>query len=394
LEIHVISGVGYPTPVFTLAEVEALATDLSRVVESDDEAVSKIESARRILLAATHAFPCFRPHADAHYYPREGYTVAVRMRPPAGGIPEHEEADEEKEAEEEEEEEEDGPAAFSARLAAFGETGGKGERMQAALGSVAASLEALKAIDSTFAPPATGPITFVRAGQLELGGLGAPPSGHEEHQASASASGAPAPASRGRCGWVLDTAGQLPTPGGRMLMHMRPPPPGGKPLGRLPRLCTRPPCSSSITWHLPGGPKVRFSVRSELSFVVWAYPAQLAAQLPAEPLHPDYLSPAALVARSRVLTSAAVVGDALQGPWGGQPFEAVTLDARTTALWPAKLRAEPRPDFAPLPAGTPRELELVGGLPARVQLRRSPAKAAVGAVPTPRLQMWPTSRQP
>jgi hypothetical protein len=33
LEIHVISGVGYPTPVFTLAEVEALATDLSCVVE-------------------------------------------------------------------------------------------------------------------------------------------------------------------------------------------------------------------------------------------------------------------------------------------------------------------------------------------------------------------------
>ena len=62
---------------------------------------------------------------------------------------------------------------------------------------------------------------------------------------------------------------------------------------------------------------------------------------------------------------------------------------RTTALWPAKLRAEPRPDFVPLPAGTPRELELVGGLPARVQLRRSPAKAAVGAVATPRWQQRP-----
>lgn len=116
-------------------------------------------------------------------------------------------------------------------------------------------------------------------------------------------------------------------------------------------------------------------MRSELSFVVWAYPAQLAAQLPAEPLHPDYLSPAALVARSRILTSAAVVGDALQGTWGGRPFEAVQLDARTTALWPAKLRAEPRPDFVPLPAGTPHELQLVDGLPARVQLRRSPANA-------------------
>jgi len=89
-----------------------------------------------------------------------------------------------------------------------------------------------------------------------------------------------------------------------------------------------------------------------------------------------------------------VVGDALQGPWGGQPFEAVTLDARTTALWPAKLRAEPRPDFVPLPAGTPRELELVDGLPARVQLRRSPAKEGVGDGVTPRWQQRRRSRQP
>jgi hypothetical protein len=75
-----------------------------------------------------------------------------------------------------------------------------------------------------------------------------------------------------------------------MLLHMRPPPPGGEPLGRLPRLCSRR-RRRSITWRLPDGLRVRFSVRSELSFVVWAYPAQLAAQLPAEPLHPDYLSP-------------------------------------------------------------------------------------------------------
>jgi len=129
---------------------------------------------------------------------------------------------------------------------------------------------------------------------------------------------------------------------------------------------------------LPDGLRVRFSVRSELSFVVWAYPAQLAAQLPAEPLHPDYLSPAALVARSRVLTSAAVVGDVLQGAWGGRPFEAVQFDARTIALWPAKPRAGPRPAFVPLPAwlSAPRELALDAGiLPPRVQLRRSPASA-------------------
>ncbi|KOO31877.1 hypothetical protein Ctob_015837 [Chrysochromulina tobinii] len=134
----------------------------------------------------------------------------------------------------------------------------------------------------------------------------------------------------------------------------------------------------SITWRLPDGLRVRFSVRSELSFVVWAYPAQLAAQLPAEPLHPDYLSPAALVARSRVLTSAAVVGDVLQGAWGGRPFEAVQLDASTIALWPAKPRAGPRPAFVPLPAwlSAPRELALDAGiLPPRVQLRRSPASA-------------------
>ena len=160
-----------------------------------------------------------------------------------------------------------------------------------------------------------------------------------------------------------------------MLLHMRPPPPGGEPLGRLPRLCSRR-RRRSITWRLPDGLRVRFSVRSELSFVVWAYPAQLAAQLPAEPLHPDYLSPAALVARSRVLTSAAVVGDALQGAWGGRPFEAVQLDASTIALWPAKPRAGPRPAFVPLPAwlSAPRELALDAGvvLPPRVQLRRSP----------------------
>ena len=387
LEIHVISGVGYPTPVFTLEEVEALASALSRVVESDDAAgVSKSERARRVWLDATRVYPCFRPHADAHYYPQEGCTVAVQMRPPGGegGVPEHAGADEEVEEEEEEEgeeededEDEDGPAAFGETEG--GDGGGGGTRMQAALGSVAASLATLKAWDPSFAPPATGPIIFGRARGLGLGGLRAPPGGqHEEHVG-------PPPASGGRSGWVLDTACQLPTPDGRMLLHMRPPPPGGEPLGRLPRLCSRR-RRRSITWRLPDGLGVRFSVRSELSFVVWAYPAQLAAQLPAEPLHPDYLSPAALVARSRVLTSAAVVGDALQGPWGGQPFEAVTLDARTTALWPAKLRAEPRPDFAPLPAGTPRELELVGGLPARVQLRRSPAKAAVGAVATPRWQ--------
>ena len=240
--------------------------------------------------------------------------------------------------------------------------------MQAALGSVAASLATLKAWDPSFAPPVTGPIIFGRARGLGLGGLGAPPGGqHEEHVG-------PPPASGGRSGWVIDTACQLPTPDGRMLLHMRPPPPGGEPLGRLPRLCSRR-RRRSITWRLPDGLRVRFSVRSELSFVVWAYPAQLAAQLPAEPLHPDYLSPAALVARSRVLTSAAVVGDALQGAWGGRPFEAVQLDASTIALWPAKPRTELRPAFVPLPAwlSAPRELALVDGLlPPRVQLRRSP----------------------
>ena len=38
----------------------------------------------RVLLDATRAYPCFRPHADAHYYPQEGCTVAVQMRPPGG----------------------------------------------------------------------------------------------------------------------------------------------------------------------------------------------------------------------------------------------------------------------------------------------------------------------
>jgi hypothetical protein len=107
LEISVISGVGYPTPVFTLEGVEALALALSRVVESDDAAgVSKSERARRVLLDATRAYPCFRPHADAHYYPQEGCTVAVQMRPPGGegGVPEHAGADEEVEEEEEEDE--------------------------------------------------------------------------------------------------------------------------------------------------------------------------------------------------------------------------------------------------------------------------------------------------
>ena len=49
---------------------------------------------------------------------------------------------------------------------------------------------------------------------------------------------------------------------------------------------------------------------------------------------------------------------------------------RTIALWPAKLRAEPRPAFVPLPAwlSAPRELALVDGLPPRVQLRGSPAR--------------------
>jgi hypothetical protein len=278
------------------------------------------------------------------------------------------------EEDEDEDEDEDGPEDGPA---AFGETeggdgGGGGTRMQAALGSVAASLATLKAWDPSFAPPATGPITFGRARGLGLGGLRAPPGGlqDEEHVG-------PPPASGGRSGWVIDTACQLPTPDGRMLLHMRPPPPGGEPLGRLPRLCSRR-RRRSITWRLPDGLRVRFSVRSELSFVVWAYPAQLAAQLPAEPLHPDYLSPAALVARSRVLTSADVVGDALQGAWGGRPFEAVQLDASTIALWPAKPRAGPRPAFVPLPAwlSAPRELALDAGvLPPRVQLRRSPASA-------------------
>jgi len=380
LEISVISGVGYPTPVFTLEGVEALALALSRVVESDDAAgVSKSERARRVLLDATRAYPCFRPHADAHYYPQEGCTVAVQMRPPGGegGVPEHAGADEEVEEEEEEEgeeededEDEDGPAAFGETEG--GDGGGGGTRMQAALGSVAASLATLEAWDPSFAPPATGPITFGRARGLGLGGLRAPPGGlqHEEHVG-------PPPASGGRSGWVLDTACQLPTPDGRMLLHMRPPPPGGEPLGRLPRLCSRR-RRRSITWRLPDGLRVRFSVRSELSFVIWAYPAQLAAQLPAEPLHPDYLSPAALLARSRVLTSADVVGDALQGAWGGRPFEAVQLDASTIALWPAKPRTEPRPAVVPLPAwlSAPRELALdADGLPPRVQLRRSPASA-------------------
>jgi hypothetical protein len=383
LEISVISGVGYPTPVFTLEGVEALALALSRVVVSADaDGVSKSERARRVWLDATRAYPCFRPHADAHYYPREGCTVAVRMRPPEGegSVPEHAGADEEVVEEEEEEEEEedededededgpeDGPAAFGETEG--GDGGGGGTRMQAALGSVAASLATLKAWDPSFAPPATGPIIFGRARGLGLGGLGAPPGGqHEEHVG-------PPPASGGRSGWVIDTACQLPTPDGRMLLHMRPPPPGGEPLGRLPRLCSRR-RRRSITWRLPDGLRVRFSVRSELSFVVWAYPAQLAAQLPTEPLHPDYLSPAALVARSRVLTSTAVVGDALQGAWGGRPFEAVQLDASTIALWPAKPRAGPRPAFVPLPAwlSAPRELALDAGvvLPPRVQLRRSP----------------------
>ena len=160
-----------------------------------------------------------------------------------------------------------------------------------------------------------------------------------------------------------------------MLQHLRPPPPGGEPLGRLPRLCAR--HRSSISWRLPDGLRVRFSARSELSFVVWVYPVQLAAQLPAAPLHPDYLSPAALVARSRVLTSADLVGDALQGGmWSGRPFEEVQLDASTIALWPAKTPAEPRAAFVPLPAwlSAPHELAL-DDLPPRVQLRRSEMEA-------------------
>ena len=360
LEIHVISAVGYPTRVFTLEAMEELATAIHAVV-SDGEG-SESERARLILLDLTRTYPCFRPHADAHYYAREGGTFAVRMRPP-GSVPELAGlGDDEEEVEQDEEVELDA-----------GEAGGGKEgvarsdilRMQAVQRSVADSLAALKAMDPTFAPPATGPITFARARRLELGGLRAPAAGQHD---------GPPPAG-GRSGWFLDTSCQLPTPDGRMLQHLRPPPPGGEPLGRLPRLCAR--HRSSISWRLPDGLRVRFSARSELSFVVWAYPVQLAAQLPAAPLHPDYLSPAALVARSRVLTSADLVGDALQGGmWSGRPFEEVQLDASTIALWPAKTPAEPRAAFVPLPAwlSAPHELAL-DDLPPRVQLRRSEMEA-------------------
>ena len=361
LEIHVISAVGYPTRVFTLEAMEELATAIHAVV-SDGEG-SESERARLILLDLTRTYPCFRPHADAHYYAREGGTFAVRMRPP-GGVPELAGlGDDEEEVEQDEEVELDA-----------GEAGGGKEgvarsdilRMQAVQRSVADSLAALKAMDPTFAPPATEPITFARARRLELGGLRAPAAGQHD---------GPPPAG-GRSGWFLDTSCQLPTPDGRMLQHLRPPPPGGEPLGRLPRLCAR--HRSSISWRLPDGLRVRFSARSELSFVVWVYPVQLAAQLPAAPLHPDYLSPAALVARSRVLTSADLVGDALQGEmWSGRPFEAVQLDASTIALWPAKTPAEPRAAFVPLPAwlSAPRELAL-DDLPPRVQLHVEGAGAA------------------
>ena len=84
------------------------------------------------------------------------------------------------------------------------------------------------------------------------------------------------------------------------------------------------------------------------------------------------------MARSRVLTSADLVGDALQGEmWSGRPFEAVQLDASTIALWPAKTPAEPRAAFVPLPAwlSAPRELAL-DDLPPRVQLHVEGAGAA------------------
>ena len=255
LEIHVISAVGYPTRVFTLEAMEELATAIHAVV-SDGEG-SESERARLILLDLTRTFPCFRPHADAHYYAREGGTFAVRMRPP-GSVPELAGlGDDDEEVEQDEEVEPDA-----------GKAGGGKEgvarsdilRMQAVQRSVADSLAALKAMDPTFAPPATEPITFARARRLELGGLRAPAAGQHD---------GPPPAG-GRSGWFLDTSCQLPTPDGRMLQHLRPPPPGGEPLGRLPRLCAR--HRSSISWRLPDGLRVRFSARSELSFVVCSVP--------------------------------------------------------------------------------------------------------------------------
>ena len=240
LEVGVVAAVGYWDARLSVARYGAVADHLEAICERSaaDNQMAVAEAAREALVH-THAWPCFRPHADRLRDPRQGATFAVAMRARRSFM---------QRAESE---------LLAAAVAADADVSVAAADAGAA--DAKAVLERLRRIferlDSNpfFSEPRTEPLAFWRSFDASGGRLVRPSAG----VAAAAGSG-------GRPAAVFDAAAQLPDHRGH-LCHYRAPPPGGRRMGEV-SLTGREAGEASLHAMHQGVRQV-FDEGSELSFV-------------------------------------------------------------------------------------------------------------------------------